>query len=276
MDLREIERNYLSFIKAYKSVETFKCYEGHINIIISYLENHNINDSLKLKKINIIDFIEFQKTNYVSNCTINKRLNCLKRSFDYNYINYDKYIFTRLKENFITFDYLNQNKLIEICLFVKSSKLSLKNKLIFFLLVETGIRRREIPNIKLNDLIFEKNVIYLRFTKENRKRYIVYSSNVKSILSEYLGSINGEYLFPKTTVRSISDIFNRLKKKLNIKKLSCYVLRHSFATIFLNNNGNIEVLRKLMGHKSLNTTMRYLHTSLDDLVLNYSKVFPIL
>jgi integrase len=51
-------------------------------------------------------------------------------------------------------------------------------------------------------------------------------------------------------------IFNRL----------AHILRHTFASRFIMNGGNIVALQKILGHSSLNITMRYSHLSPDYLI----------
>lgn len=51
------------------------------------------------------------------------------------------------------------------------------------------------------------------------------------------------------------------------KNITFHSLRHSFATYFLVNGGDILVLKSMLGHTSLNTTMIYLH-----LAQNFNKL----
>ncbi|MNP77278.1 Tyrosine recombinase XerD [compost metagenome] len=44
-------------------------------------------------------------------------------------------------------------------------------------------------------------------------------------------------------------------------KLSCHKLRHSFATMMLNHNVDIRVVKELLGHASIETTMVYTHVN---------------
>ena len=56
------------------------------------------------------------------------------------------------------------------------------------------------------------------------------------------------------------------------KRVTNHLLRHSFAVNFLKKGGNIEHLKKLLGHSNLNTTMRYLKFTDNDLKEQYEKI----
>lgn len=57
----------------------------------------------------------------------------------------------------------------------------------------------------------------------------------------------------------VFDAFKSDHPQMSDMKLSCHKLRHSFATMLLNNNVDIRVVKELMGHASIETTMIYTH-----------------
>ena len=59
------------------------------------------------------------------------------------------------------------------------------------------------------------------------------------------------------------------------KKVTPHVLRHSFATNFLQNNGNIRYLSSLLGHASVSTTTVYTHVVDNDLEAQYRRFHTI-
>lgn len=55
------------------------------------------------------------------------------------------------------------------------------------------------------------------------------------------------------------------------KKVTPHTMRHSYATNFLKNNGNIRYLSDMLGHSNLNTTKVYTHVVDYDLEKQYKK-----
>jgi len=58
-------------------------------------------------------------------------------------------------------------------------------------------------------------------------------------------------------------------------KITPYDLRHTFAILYLRNNGNAFTLQKTMGHADLSMTKRYLGISMDDLKEQHQKATPL-
>jgi integrase/recombinase XerD len=65
-----------------------------------------------------------------------------------------------------------------------------------------------------------------------------------------------------------------VKKKLGIKEgFNPHSWRHTFATSFIRNKGNIAILKELLGHSNVRTTQKYLHFDKQDLLDGYVTVF---
>ena len=57
-------------------------------------------------------------------------------------------------------------------------------------------------------------------------------------------------------------------------KITPYQLRHFFGTEYLRHDGNLLYLQKVLGHSNLNTTMKYIQISDDDLLRSHQIVSP--
>jgi integrase/recombinase XerC len=58
------------------------------------------------------------------------------------------------------------------------------------------------------------------------------------------------------------------------QKRSPHVLRHTFATVMLNHEANLESVKELLGHEKLSTTEIYTHTTFEELKKAYRDAHP--
>lgn len=103
-------------------------------------------------------------------------------------------------------------------------------------------------------------------TKTNRGRHVPMNANVRGILKKRLRSANSRYVFANDEGKTIS--YNHItqrhfKKAQRAAKVSKVIrfhdLRHTFASHFMMNGGNLYTLQKLLGHTDIKTTMIYAH-----------------
>jgi len=147
-----------------------------------------------------------------------------------------------------------------------------KHRLMIEFLYSSGLRVSELLNIKIKDLVLDKNFGYVRNGKGGKDRLIILSKIVREkirnlIEIEKLGE--DSYLFQsnrnkKYSVRSVQQIIRKSSKKvklINWKEIHPHTLRHSFATHLIENGYDISQVQALLGHKSPETTMIYTHIS---------------
>lgn len=150
-----------------------------------------------------------------------------------------------------------------------------KHRLIIKFLYSSGLRVSELLNLKVKDLELEKNYGFVRNGKGNKDRIFIIAESLKNDLKDLIEKDNLEYednLFKtnrnfKYSTRSIQEILKNSIKLSNIKKrISPHTLRHSFATHLIEDGYSVSEIQSLLGHKSPETTMIYLHSSMPSMI----------
>ncbi|MGE5446183.1 MAG: tyrosine-type recombinase/integrase [Ignavibacteriales bacterium] len=121
---------------------------------------------------------------------------------------------------------------------------------------------------KWDNVDLGNNVITLEHTntKSKKARRISINSELRKLLLEQkLKSVGREYVFlnsdgkPCMRHDSLNRAFEGACRRANIKGLRFHDLRHTAATRMLEGGAKIEAVSKMLGHSSLNITMRYSH-----------------
>lgn len=151
-----------------------------------------------------------------------------------------------------------------------------RNLAMFLLMGYCGLRVGEVHRLNLSHFKKEKGT--LEVLGKGRKWNEI---PLPALVGEYLEKVQEERIQPysskeeaffvsqkgrRLSIRQIqkitSQVFEAFKQDhphMTDLKLSCHKLRHSFATMLLNNNVDIRVAKELLGHASIETTMIYTH-----------------
>ena len=166
---------------------------------------------------------------------------------------------------------INSEQTLEIIELMKKKKgfANQRNILMFLILATTGIRRKEVCGIKLDDIDFENNTIYIANVKGNKKpRTVLLADIVKNYLKDYLierkkrAEKNVQNLLitqqgKACTIDSISHIANRLAKKYNIN-FTLHSFRRGLASeLYNDNNIQVQDIALLLGHSKIDTTIKH-------------------
>ena len=130
--------------------------------------------------------------------------------------------------------------------------------------LKTGMRKGEILTLKWLNIDFKNNYIELLHTKSGKKRKIPMSKTLRKILLEIKETSTSEYVFvnPKTNkpYTDIKKAFRTALDKAGIKDFVFHDLRHTFATRLIEKGVDIVVVKELLGHADISTTMIYTHS----------------
>jgi site-specific recombinase XerD len=141
---------------------------------------------------------------------------------------------------------------------------------IFLLVFDSGARPDESVHLKWTDMLWDKNLIHIRWGKTRRAtRHVPMSDRVKQMLVGRLKASKSEWVFPSSRKKgfpmgytAISKRFKKLREAAGIPAdLVLYSGRHTFATDLLDRTGNIKLVSEVLGHASIETTGRYCHPS---------------
>lgn len=165
---------------------------------------------------------------------------------------------------------------------------SVRDSMIIEILYETGMRRAEL--LALTDGSFDLAQGQVRvFGKRSKERIIPFGSNLASWITRYWSYRNELFtispspsqpflLSDKGLPMSRDTIYRivraRMREVSSQKKISPHVLRHTFATVMLNNGADINTIKSLMGHSSLAATQVYTHATFEQLKKAYSEAHP--
>ena len=153
--------------------------------------------------------------------------------------------------------------------------LLIREKIMFGLTYDTGMRISELVSLQVRDVDLHRMVIHIRQPKNKKDRYVPISAHaVRGIRKHMVMNNPKTYLFEnlnrpgmpisKTRVRFL---LKEALKMTDIKKpVSVHTLRHTYATHQLESGQNIMVLKDLLGHSNIQTTLIYLHIAQMDSV----------
>ncbi len=159
-----------------------------------------------------------------------------------------------------------------------------RDRLIVMLFYETGIRLSEL--IGLQDLAVDtvKRELKVR-GKRDKDRIVPFGDELAAAIDHYrtlrtavrpecgnlLVTARGRPLYPSLVYHVVHD---GLAAAGATGKLSPHVLRHTFASVMLNNGAQLNSVKELLGHESLAATQVYTHVTLNELQHNYELAHP--
>ncbi len=128
--------------------------------------------------------------------------------------------------------------------------------------LNTGMRIGEVLNLTWDRVDLDYGIITVDNTKGGEVRAIPVNSCLTDVLKNVKTFAKSKYLFAKedgTRYKSIRKAFNTAKRKADIENLRIHDLRHTFASRLVMSGVDLVTVKELLGHKSINMTMRYAH-----------------
>ncbi len=163
----------------------------------------------------------------------------------------------------------------------------LRDRALFELIYSSGLRVAEVAALKVSDIDFERRLMVVR-GKFDRDRMVPVSEVARDFLERYLGDklerpeawvfegTRGPIKHGHLRSTSISERFRNLLREFGMDKpeISTHSIRHSTATHLLENGASVRHVQELLGHRCIESTVRYTHVMTDSLAKVYRRHHP--
>ena len=137
------------------------------------------------------------------------------------------------------------------------------------MLILTGARKREVLDARWGDFDLVRRVWRIPMSKSGHARHVPLSDGVLHLLESVPRFSETDHVFPNPkTFKPFVSIFcswNTARKSAGLEDVRIHDLRHSFASLLINNGRTLYEVQKILGHTQVKTTQRYAHLSQDTL-----------
>jgi integrase/recombinase XerD len=160
-------------------------------------------------------------------------------------------------------DYITDSELYDIVakipvIFEKPDKI----KAIVMLMFSTGLRPKEVLQLKREDFNFEEKIVSIKNTKTHRDKVVVLSDELAEVLPAIFSQEAEELNAFNIKHYNLTYIFQRINEVMGLKvTLTPYSMRHGFAHDMIEKGLGLNSLQTMMGHSNVNTTLGYLNVS---------------
>jgi integrase/recombinase XerC/integrase/recombinase XerD len=161
-----------------------------------------------------------------------------------------------------------------------------RDRAIIITALDTGLRLSELTNLKMVDSHLDQG--YLKIMGKGSKERIVPIGGVsQKVLQRYVFHFRSEPLRPDEdnlfltlegrpmSGNAVRLIFSRLAQKSGVKRLHAHLCRHTFATNYLINGGDVFSLQQILGHSSLEMVRRYVTLASAQVRVQHRKFSPM-
>ena len=159
----------------------------------------------------------------------------------------------------------------------------LRNYCMCSLMLDSGLRLHEVVTLTIEHTHLPEGYIIVD-GKGNKQRVVPLGMNTRKYLFRYLsrrpGCASTDRVFLMSNLEPVTDatlrqMFRKLKKRSGIPRLRAHLLRHTFATRYLENGGDMYALQQILGHTSLEMVKKYVHSTTRKIVPKFPEFSPL-
>lgn len=160
--------------------------------------------------------------------------------------------------------YLSEDELARFLMALKEESARPLADALRYLLV-TGARREEVLRARWNEVDLERRQWFLPKTKSGKSRFVLLNDAAVNLLYDRPRMSNNPFVFPgKKPGQPICNPykgFQRILHRAGIQNFRIHDLRHSFASLAINNGASLYEVQHLLGHADSKTSQRYAHVA---------------
>lgn len=285
---------YIKYEKIYSS-HTFVSYQTDLNQFKSFMESRSETfDPAKIDSLTIREWVISLMESGDNASSVNRKLSALK-SF-YKFLKQHGYVtqnpmkgIVAPKKSKMLPKFLREDEMDKLLVDLESPFSGdfegVRDKLIIEMFYSLGIRLSELIGIKDENVDLAAKTVLIT-GKRNKQRLLPFGERLSTSIKEYkklrneevpdrCGSLfvkeDGKILYPMLVYRIVNKYITMVS---SMTKRSPHVLRHTFATVMLNNGAELNAVKELLGHASLAATEVYTHTTFEQLQKIYKQAHP--
>jgi len=157
-----------------------------------------------------------------------------------------------------------------------------RDKAIILILLDTGLRLGELKRLRLGDVNLDNGEVYVRPYRDGRKssaRTVYLGARSRQAIWKYIAKQQSapDQSAPLFELQSASIrlTIRRIGANAKVAHTHPHRFRHTFAISYLRNGGDVFTLNRLLGHKTLEMTKRYLDIVKTDLGDAHRRASPV-
>lgn len=157
-----------------------------------------------------------------------------------------------------------------------SSSIGVRDRAILETLYSTGLRRRELKELRVDDLDAERGMVLVRLGKHKKDRRVPIGEQALAWIDRYLVEVRPRVVVPPDDgtlfltnigvgfrLDTLSAMAARYVDQAEVgKRGGCHLFRHTMATIMLERGADLRVIQEILGHTELSTTEVYTHVAI--------------
>jgi len=291
------QESFIQFIRYEKrySQNTIIAYEKDLSQFYNFLNQvYQVNSIEQVNHQMIRSWIISLVNDNVTSRSVNRKLSALKTY--YKYLLKEKIAFENPLLKIIPPktgknlpEFVSKEKMDELFDEIEfgESFIGVRDRLMLEMFYYTGMRLSELVNLTDNDVDIPNQKIKV-IGKRNKERIIPFIKSFGNSLLNYKTLRNNEIEFDEQSnyffvTEKGKKVYKRLVYRVvnsylgrvsTLHKKSPHVLRHTFATLMLNNGANLNAIKELLGHSNLSATQIYTHNTIDKLKSIYKQAHP--